>query len=287
MKGKKWKINNLAKYLFVVPALVFFTFAIVIPLCMGIHIAFTDWNGITKDYNYVGLQNFVTMFRDKRIMKPIENTLVFALLGTVTSNVASLGLALLVNQKMKKLCGIAKIIFFIPVCFSAILTAFLWGFIYRTVLPDLFGIKSLLGSKKWVIPAITVMGVWNTCGTNMLIYLAGLKSVPTDLYEACMADGANAWQRFWNITIPLLMPSFSICVTISLTSWLREFAMTLSSTGGGPAGYSRTISIYIYENLYEYNKAGYGEAISLFFVLCLVILGNLVSSFFRRREVEV
>lgn len=287
MKRKKLRINHLAKYIFAVPAVGFFAFAIVIPLFMGINIAFTDWNGITTDYNYVGFKNFINLFHDRRIMAPIRNTLVFAALGTALSNAASLGLALLVNQKLGKLSGLAKIIFFIPVCFSAILTSFLWGFIYRSVFPDLFHIKSLLGNKDWVIPAITVMGVWNTCGTNMLIYLAGLKSVPMDLYEAARADGANARQQFFNITLPMLMPAFSICVTISLTSWLREFAMTLSSTGGGPAGYSRTISIYIFENLYEYNKAGYGEAISLIFVLFLVIIGNLVSSFFRKREVDV
>lgn len=287
MKRKKVTVNSMAKYIFIIPALAFFSFAIAIPLFMGINIAFTDWNGIAKDYNYVGLQNFITMISDKRLLRPVRNTAIFAVLGTVLGNVASLGLALLVNQKLGKLSGIAKVIFFVPVCLSAILTAFLWGFIYRSVLPSLFSVKSLLGSKDYVILAITLMGVWNTCGTNMLIYLAGLKSIPTDLYEASRADGANGLQRFWNITIPMLMPSFSICVTISLTGWLREFAMTLSSTGGGPAGYSRTISIYIFENLYQYNKAGYGEAVSLVFVIVLVIIGNLVSSFFRRREVEV
>lgn len=284
---KKLQSRTAAKYVFILPGFCFFAFAILIPLVMGIHIAFTDWNGITKDYNFVGLGNFITMFHDKRILQPVRNTLVFAVLGTIGNNLISLGLAMLVNQKTGKLGEIAKTIFFIPVCFSAILTAFLWGFIYREVFTQIFDIKNILGNKNLVISGITIMGLWNTCGINMLIYLAGLKNIPLDLYEAATVDGAGAFQKFRNVTLPLLTPSFTVCVTLTLTSWLREFAMTLSSTGGGPAGSSRTISIYIFENLYKYNKAGYGQAVSLVFVVFLIILGSAVSTFFRRREVEI
>lgn len=284
---KKCRTRAFAKYIFILPGICFFVFAVVTPLVMGVNIAFTDWNGITKDYNYIGFSNFITMLHDKRILMPVKNTLIFAVLGTIGNNAVSLGLAVLVNQKLGKFGSIAKTVFFVPVCFSAILTAFLWGFIYREVFTQIFEIKNVLGSKEWVIPAITAMGLWNTCGINMLIYLAGLKNVPTDLYEACIVDGASAVQKFVKVTIPLLTPSFTICVTLTLTNWLREFAMTLSSTGGGPAGYSRTISIYIFENLYKYNKAGYGQAISMVFVLFLIILGSAVSSFFRKREVEI
>lgn len=284
---KKLQSRRAAKYIFVLPGICFFAFAVLIPLAMGIHIAFTDWNGITKDYHFVGMENFITMLRDQRILQPVRNTLAFALLGTIGNNVISLGLAMLVNQKTGRLGDIAKTIFFIPVCFSAILTAFLWGFIYREVFTQIFGIKNILGNKELVILGITVMGLWNTCGINMLIYLAGLKNIPLDLYEAATMDGAGAGQKFRNITLPLLTPSFTVCVTLTLTSWLREFAMTLSSTGGGPAGSSRTISIYIFENLYKYNKAGYGQAVSLVFVVFLIVLGSTVSSFFRRREVEI
>lgn len=121
----------------------------------------------------------------------------------------------------------------------------------------------------------------------MLIYLSGLKNIPVELYEAAAIDGASGSQRFFRITLPLLMPSFSVCVTLTLTSWLKEFATTLSATSGGPGGSSRTISIYVYENLYKYYKAGYGQAVSLLFALVLILVGLLVSSFFRKREVEL
>lgn len=287
MKQRRGSSAKAAKYIFALPGICLFAFAIGIPFFMGINIAFTDWNGITQDYNYIGIQNFIDIFHDKRIIRPILNTLLFAVLGTVGNNIISLSLAMLVNQKLGKLANVAKVIFFIPVCFSAILVAFLWGFIYREVFGQLFEIKNLLGNKTWVIYAITAMGLWNTCGINMLIYLSGLKNVPLDLYEAATMDGANAFQKFKKVTLPLLMPSFNVCVTLTLTSWLREFAMTLASTKGGPGGSSRTISIYIFENLYRYNKAGYGQAVSLLFVIFLVVLGTCVSSFFRKREVEL
>ena len=283
----KHRSRDISKYVFALPGFCFFLFAIGIPLVMGINIAFTDWNGITPDYNYVGFKNFIHIFSDKRILAPIRNTLLFAVLGTVGNNIISLSFACLVNAQAGKLSKVAKTVFFIPVCFSAILSSFLWKFIYREVFRQLFDMKNLLGNQDWVIPAITVIGLWNTCGINMLIYLSGLKNVPTDLYEAATVDGANAVQKFRKITLPLLMPSFTICVTLTLTAWLREFAMTLSSTGGGPGGASRTISIYIFENLYSYSKAGYGQAVSLLFVVFLVIIGSTVSSFFRKREVEL
>lgn len=258
-----------------------------IPFLMGVHIAFTDWDGVAAEQHFAGLRNFVAIFHDTRIRTPFINTMKFAVLGTVIGNFIPLGLALLINGPYQKLNNIARVIFFVPVCFSSVLTAFLWKFIYHEFFPKVFGWKNILGSTKWVILGIVLIGVWNTAGTNMLIYLSGMKNIPIELYEAAKMDGASVIQQFFRITLPLLMPSFSVCVTLTLTSWLKEFATTLSATGGGPGGASRTISIYVFDNLYKYYKAGYGQAISLLFAVMLIVVGLLVSSFFRRREIEL
>lgn len=286
-KGRKLRSGSAAKYVFLLPGLCFFSFAIVVPFFMGINIAFTDWDGIAKDYTYIGFHNFIVAFGDRRLWVPIINTLEFALFGVIGNTVVSLGLALLANNKLGKLTTAARTVFYIPCCFSAILTAFLWSFIYKEIVTSLFGIKNPLGMPKWVILCIVIMQLWNTCGINMLIYLSGLKNISVDLYEAAIVDGATPVQKFRLITLPLLMPSFTVCITLTLTSFMKEFALPLASTGGGPAGASRTISIYIYENLYRYNKAGYGEAISVMFVIFLVLLSTIVQSFFRKREIEV
>lgn len=279
--------NNHSAYIFLLPGFCMFCFSVLIPFLRGFHIAFTDWNGITSDYNFIGFKNFINMFKDPRILQPLLNSLKYACLGTIGSNFVSLGAALLVNQRKGKLGTLFRSIFFIPVCFSSILTAFMWGFVYREVLPQLFEIKNLLGSRGLAIPAIILMGIWNSCGINMLIYLSGLKNIPTEVVEAAKIDGASSWKQFTKVTLPLLTPSFTVCITLSLTSWLKEFAMTMAATGGGPAGASKTMTIYIFENLYTYNKAGYGQAVAIAFALLLIIIGNTVSSFFRKREVEM
>ena len=245
------KKKNISKYLFVLPGFCFFAFAMLIPFCMGFHIAFTDWDGVGIKYNFVGLKNFQMIFQDIRVRGPFLNTLKFAVLGTIFGNVIPLTLAMFVNGKYQKLNTVARVAFFIPVCLSSVLTAFLWKFLYHEFFPKIFGWKNILGSSKYVILGIVIIGVWNTAGTNMLIYLSGLKNIPMELYEAATVDGASGVQRFFKITLPLLMPSFSVCVTLTLTSWLKEFATTLSATAGGPGGSSRTVAIYVFENLYK------------------------------------
>ena len=285
--------RSAAGYVFLLPGFLFFCFAILIPFFMGFHISFTDWNGIAREFNYVGFDNFTTLFRDKRILTPMFNSLKFALLGTIGNNVVALSTALLVNSRtLSNSCRgafsrIGRLIFFIPVCFSAILTAFVWGYIYSKVFPAMFGIKSMLGQKNTVIPAIVLMAIWNSQGINMLIYYSGLKAIPQEVYEAAIVDGAGAWYKFVHVTLPLLAPSFTVCVTLSLTGWLREFATTLAATGGGPSNYSQTMAIYIYKNLFAYSKAGYGQAVAIAFAIVLIIIGQSVSAFFRSREVQM
>lgn len=284
---RKLSKKTIVALMFLLPGFCMFCFSVFIPFLRGLYIAFTDWNGITKEFNYVGLQNFKDMFLDMRLRQPFINSLKFACIGTVGSNIASLGIALLVNRLRGRKSNFVRTAFFIPVCFSSILTAFMWGFIYREVLPQLFGVKNFLGRQDVVILAIVLMGIWNTCGINMLIYLSGLKNIPLELIEAAKIDGASTLKQFTKITVPLLTPSFTVCITLSLTSWLKEFAMTMAATGGGPAGASKTMTIYIFENLYTYNKAGYGQAVAIGFAVFLIIIGNSVSSFFRKREVEM
>lgn len=286
VKRKRMDARTVSAYVFLIPGLLFFCFSTVIPFINGINIAFTDWNGITKDYNYVWFKNFLTMMKDPRIVQPLGNSLVFAAIGVVGSTVFSLGTAMLVNSVGNRLSKVARTIFFLPVCFSSILSAYIWKFIYKEIVAEFVG-RSPLGTSSLVIPAIILVGLWNNSGINMLIYLSGLKSIPKELYESARLDGASKWSLFQNITLPLLTPSFTVCVTLSLTSWLREFATTLALTQGGPGGASRTMSIYIFNNLYQYNKAGYGEAVALVFALCLALIGSSVSGFFRKREVEM
>lgn len=283
---KKHKINR-AAVLFTVPSLIFFSIALLIPFFMGINIAFTDWNGVTKTYNYIGLDNFIKILSDSRLTAPAKNTIILAIIGVIVNNIVTLGLALLFTKFEGKFGSVCKLIVFIPCCLSGVLSAYVWKFIYRFVLSAVAGISSPLGSMFWVLPAIVVIGLWNGAGINMLIYYAALRNVPQELIEAAIVDGANRLQVFRKITLPMIAPAFTICITMTFTSMLKEFGTVMSATGGGPARASETISMYIYQNLYTYSKAGYGQAISFVFLAFLIIVGNLMTNFFRKREVEM
>lgn len=270
---------------FLLPSIILFMFTVAIPFFSGFNIAFTDWDGISKDYNYVGFKNFIRMFQDKNILISIRATLIFAIGYTALNNVLALILAVLLNQKFKGK-NLIKTIFFIPMALSAVLAAFVWGFIDRNILSDVLG-HSLLGSPDTVIIGIVMIALWSGIGSNIMIYMAGLTNVSVDYYEAAAIDGATPWKRFRYITLPLLGPSFTMCVTLTLTSALREFGITMSATGGGPARSSEMISIFIYKNLFSYQKAGYGQAVALTFMVLLMVLGIGLTRFFRSKEVEM
>jgi raffinose/stachyose/melibiose transport system permease protein len=271
--------------LFVLPSVLLFGFAVLIPFVNGINIAFTDWNGVSQSYNYIGFTNFVRLFMDRAVLGPIRNTLYFALVYTAANNLIALVLAVLLDKWVRGK-NVLKTIFFIPMALSAVLAAFVWGFIFKSVFSTFFGINSLLGNPKTVIPGIIVIALWNSVGSNLIIYMAGLSNIPKIYTEASEIDGANFPRQFRHIIIPMLGPSFTICITLTFTSALREFGTVMAATGGGPAGYSETVSIFIYRNLFSFQKAGYGQAASLLFMVLLIIIGGILARFFRNREVE-
>lgn len=273
------------RYVFILPSLVLFSFAIVYPFFQGIHIAFTNWNGIALTHDFVGLRNFVILFSDTSMIRPIRNTFYFAIVYTVANNIFALLLAVLLSRWVVKR-NFIKMLFFIPMALSAVLAAFVWAFIFREVFRELFQIPSLLGNPATVIPGIIIIALWNTLGSNLIIYMAGLDNIPQMYNEASEIDGASPLQQFWHITVPMLIPAFTICITLTLTMSLREFATVMAATGGGPAGYSQTIAINIYRNLFQFQRAGYGQAVSLVFMAILVVIGLTLTRIFRKKEVE-
>lgn len=286
MQGKREARDTRIYFWFVLPSILLFVFAILYPFLSGIHIAFTNWDGISKTYDYVYLKNFIKLFQDKSIIRAIKNTLVFAFGYTTLNNVLALTLAVFM---MKKIFGkkIIKTIFFIPMALSQVLAAFVWSFIDKQVVADLLGTRSLLGNPKLVILGIIIIALWNQVGSNLMIYIAGLNNISSDYYEAAKIDGAGEWQMFRYVMVPLLGPSFTMCIVLTLTSALREFGTVMAATGGGPAKSSETVAIFIYQNLYSYQKAGYGQAVAIVFMILLVIIGTGLNRFFRNREVEM
>lgn len=285
MKHSLRRKDHLTYLALFLPGFTLFGFAVAVPFLFGINVSLTNWDGISQTMNYVGLRNFEMILKSSDFKQVLGNSFYFALLITVFNNLFALLIALGLNHPFRWR-GITRSMFFFPTCLSTVLAAFIWNFLYRDVFRQLFGVNSMLGNMQTVIPGIVIIALWNGLGINVVIYLAGLTSIPEDLYEAAIVDGANAWHKFTRITVPLLMPSFTICITMTLISGLKEFATTMAATGGGPGGASEMISIYIYKNLYSYYQAGYGQAVALVFVLILGVSGGVLTRLFRRREVE-
>ena len=282
--NKKVK-SKLINFSFLLPVLFFFGFSVIIPFFSGLHIALTDWNGVSKELNYVGFKNFINIFSNKDILQPVQNTICYTLIATIAGNIISLLLALAINRKFIGRT-FARTAFVLPTAISVVLAVFIWGYIFRDVFRNLFGLNSLLGQKSTVILGIAIIHMWIDVGINMLVYLSSLTTVPKELYESADLDGATRIQQFFRVTLPMIVPAFTTCITLSLTYGLREFATPYAATQGGPAGASETIGIYIYNHLMSYNKAGYGQAISVVFTIALVLIGGGLSRALRRLEVE-
>ena len=213
-KKKRWIKNEVKDFSFLLPSLVIFIIIIIIPLISGIRYTFTDWNGMSKDINYVGLKNYITVFRDKDLLLPIRNTAIFTLVTLVMINALGLGLAMMVEKEFKGV-NVIKSIVFIPLVVSLVLVSYMWMYVYS----DFFGMlgwSSPLISKKTVLLGLCAMAIWKEAGLAMMIYLAALKGVSSYYYEAATIDGAGFWAKFKNITIPMIAPAFTYCIPLWL-----------------------------------------------------------------------
>lgn len=271
--------------LFILPSALVFITAVVIPFLMGMNIMFTDWDGISRTYNYIGFDNFIRFFTDARVIQPIKTTLIYGFGYTLLNNLFALTLAVVLK---KFVIGerFIKTVLFLPMVLSSVLASFIWGYIFKDILSQTLGVNSLLGNPKTALIGVMIIALWNTIGSNLIIYIAGLENISGTYYEAAEIDGASGWQAFRYITLPLLVPTFTICITLTLTTSLREFATVMAATGGGPAGSTETLSIYIYNNLFSFMRAGYGQAVSFIFMVVLVVIAGCMMKFFRSREVE-
>lgn len=270
--------------MFLIPSIVLFVFCVVYPFLSGIKLAFTDWNGISRTYNYIGFDNFIKMFSDQNVVQPIKTTLIYGVAVTIINNILALLIATILSKNFKGK-SFFKTSFFIPLAISTVLASFAWKYIDSNLLSQIFN-GSLLGRKSTVLIGIIIISLWNCLGSNIMIYIAGMTTISKDYMEAAMIDGANSWQQFKNVTVPMLTPSFTICITMTLTSSLREFGLVVAATGGGPANSSQTFALLIYNYMFKYSKAGYAQAVSLVFMVVLVAIGLGLNKYFRSREVE-
>ena len=276
MQGREnfWRVVLLS------PAIVVFGVFVVWPLLDSFRYSVTNWNGFDPDYDIVGLDNFVRLVNDGSFRTSFVNTLYYSVLHIPLTIIVSLGLALLLNNKLRGVAFFRTAAFF-PYITSIVAIALVWNLLFSPEYGPINEMLRFVGisnppgwltSANWSMPAVVIISTWRDMGYYMVLFLAALQTVPRELHEAARMDGANVFERFWNVTIPCLRPTmFFVTVMLTINSF-KIFDLILVLTNGGPGQSTMVISQFIYRKGFEENNFGYASAASVvLFLLCIVV----------------
>ena len=281
-----------AFYLMVLPAVVLFFVFHTIPVIQGVYYSFTDSPGYGPA-EFVGLRNYIALFTDPRVLHAYWFTFLIAAVATILVNIVSLAIAVGLNSRIKFKNGL-RAIYFIPNVLAILVVGYIFNYLFSNSLPALaekLGIDSLATSlltqanTAWI--AIVILAVWQSAAFNIIIYIAGLQTVPTEMYEAANLDGASAWRQFRSITFPMIAGFFTINMVLSLKGFLQIFDHIVALTGGGPGTDTESVALLIYKGGFQGGEYGYQSANSVIFFIVIVGFSIVQLNVLRRREVEV
>ncbi|WP_426502348.1 carbohydrate ABC transporter permease [Dactylosporangium sp. McL0621] len=267
---------------FAAPALLLFAFVVLVPSARGVYYAFTDWDGLSPDLAFVGLGNFAAMADDPNAVQAVWHTLVIAVSITIVQNGAGLLLALGVNSIIKSR-NVLRVFLFAPAVVTPIVTAYLW----RNLLGPDGAVNSLLsavglgswrpdwlGDPQLALWSVVAVIVWQFSGYSMVIFLAGLQSIPKEIYEAAAMDGTGPVRRFWSIVRPLLAPAITINLMLSIIGGIKLFDQVYALTGGGPGHATDTISTLIYKDAFTLGEFGYSIALAVVLTIIVAVASS-------------
>lgn len=274
--------ETLMGYLLILPAFILFLIFGVYPFYRTILFSFTNWNGISSTFTSVGLLNYQDAFTiDDLWWKAMQNGVFFAITALIFMNGIALALAVAVDQKIRGQ-SIYRSIFYIPTILSGVVVAIIWKWLYQPIggpinqLLTSFGLGSLatawLADSNTVLWAVAIASMWMGIGAPFLLFLAGLQSVPIELYEAGRLDGGNGRQLFWHITLPFLIPIATILSVLTILGAMQIFNLVLAMTNGGPGSATEVPVLHIYREAFKYAKFGYASALSMIFGILLFTL---------------
>lgn len=285
MKGpeRRAALSGLA---FLAPALLLIAVFFFLPVLAALLLSFTDFDiyalGDLDRLRFVGFGNYLQLLQSPLFWTALGNTCYFVAVGGPLSVAVSLGAALLVTSRLTRFPGLFRTAFFLPVVTTLVAVAVVWRYLYHprygllNYALSLSGVEPIdwLGDPDWAMPAIVLMAVWKNFGFNMIIFIAGLQSIPTQLYEAARVDGAGAWRQFRHITLPLLGPTFLFVALMTMIGYFQVFAEPYVMTQGGPANRTLSVVLLMYEEGFRWWNMGYASAAA--FVLFALILAGTV-----------
>lgn len=279
MKLRKKNKDMTSAMAFVLPALIPLIVFWIYPILRSLYISFTDWDYMSPEYNYVMFDNYIKLFNDQRFYDALWNTLVFTLGTLIPSILLGLMLAMLL-QKSFKGNGLVKFIVFSPWITPTVAVSIVWTWIYQpdggiaNSILNFFGMEGLqwIKSSETAMLAVIIVTIWKSLGYAMIFYLSALEKVPTELYEASGLDGATAWQRFRDVTLPCISPTTFFLVIITMINSLQAYDQIQVLTQGGPSGSTRTLLYMYYQLGFEEFKVGQATALAMVLILITLVL---------------
>ncbi|WP_019637222.1 carbohydrate ABC transporter permease [Paenibacillus fonticola] len=292
IKEKEWWPRLRTRLLFTGPTLFAFLTVMIVPFIYGIYLTFTNWDGIATTHTLVGFENYGKVFQDEVFWKSFGLTLKYVLFTVILVNAVAFLLAFGLTRGLKGQ-NIFRAGFFIPNLVGGIVLGLIWQFIFSNVLVfigekagiPLFSTSWLADPQKafW---ALIIVTIWQYAGYMMVIYIAGLMSVPNDILEAASIDGANGWKKLRTMTLPLMVPSFIVCIFLTLQRGFMVYDVNLSLTKGGPFKSTEMVSMHVYEKAFLSRDYGLGQAEALVLFLLVAVITLLQVYFGKKMEVE-
>jgi raffinose/stachyose/melibiose transport system permease protein len=276
----------------VLPSVLLFFIFNTFPLIKGAIYSFTNYRGYGS-YDWVGLRNYIDLFSDSRVGGSYLFTFKYAIAGTILVNVISVILALALNNRIRFKSALRGI-YFIPNILGGLIIGYIFSFIFTYIIPAMgealnieFLKTSILASETFAWVGVLIVGVWQAVAMNTIIYISGLQTIPTDIYEAGMIDGASAWQTFYKLTLPMLLPFISINLVLSTKNFLMVFDQIMSLTKGGPAQSTESISYLIYQNGMGGGQFGFQSANAVLFFAVIVTISVIQMRITNRKEEQL
>ena len=289
MKKRKRMLN-----LFYIPALILILFFVVYPLLEVFRISFTQWNGYSQDYKYIGFSNYAKLFKDENFRTAFINTIIYGFGSTLLQNVFGLAYAVFLNSRVRG-HSVVRTFIYLPAMISGLIMGYIIYFFVmynHGVFNEIIGwfgaapVDWMADGPRGVI-IMTLINSWQFVGICMVIYLAGLQNVPQMYLEAAEIDGANSWQRFRHITFPLLLPSIASAVVLNLIGGLKLYDVIVALSGGGPGFTTHSLASYISNQYFKAQNAGYSAAVGIFTFFFIMIVANIFTRYFNKKEVEM
>lgn len=290
-RSKKNRERNIVHFLYVLPNLVLYSLLSIVPIILGLYYSFTNWNGISRKYKFVGLDNYIKILKDKRFRKAVSFNIRYAVMLIICVMLLSVILALLLNAR-SKYQNFFRAVYFFPACVSMLTIGLIFNYIFFQGVPSIgesFGIaglqKNILSGRSTAIYGILITNVWKSVAIPTVLVISALQTIPAEIMEAATVDGANGRQRFFYITLRYILPILSIIFVLLLKEGLMIYDYIMALTSGGPAGATESITLSIYRLGFEDMRFGYAISQAMIVAFIIAVISIVQIKFTDKKKI--